>query len=139
MAVVLSISVGGVQSQQGYINMAITIEEVMAGGLTAAANDWMVDRMGLSPAQIIHALYLKSRCLGLGHLSHIEKTDAESLSMIEGLIGDGHRYFDYLNGRVMKVRLPVEGENYINCRMYDRDNGVGAGEAALLQYAMERR
>lgn len=38
------------------------------------------------------------------------------------------KYFDYLKGRVMKIR--IEGDE-IDTRLYNRDNGVGAAEAAI--------
>jgi hypothetical protein len=40
----------------------------------------------------------------------------------------GTRYFDYLQGRVMKVSL--EGDE-LDARLYDRDNGEGAAAEAI--------
>lgn len=37
-------------------------------------------------------------------------------------------YFDYLKGRVMKVR--IEGDE-LNPRLYDRDNGQGAAARVI--------
>ncbi len=44
------------------------------------------------------------------------------------LIDAGHTRFDYLGGRVMKVDL---SGNAFNPRLYDRDNGQGAAQAAI--------
>lgn len=37
-------------------------------------------------------------------------------------------YFDYLHGRVIKVK--IEGDQ-LNPRLYDRDNGEGAAQHAI--------
>jgi hypothetical protein len=39
-------------------------------------------------------------------------------------------YFDYLMGRVMKVKIPKVGGSF-DLSFYDRDNGTGTGEVAL--------
>jgi hypothetical protein len=41
----------------------------------------------------------------------------------------GNLYFDYLNGRMIKVNL---GQDNLDLRLYDRDNGPGAGMMVIL-------
>ena len=51
-----------------------------------------------------------------------------SLEEANELLPGGERYFDYLKGRVMKIKI---GGKQLDERLYDRDNGPGAAAAAL--------
>lgn len=42
---------------------------------------------------------------------------------------EGRLYFDYLYGRCIKTDL---GPDFLDLRLFDRDNGEGAGERAIL-------
>lgn len=42
-------------------------------------------------------------------------------------------YIDYLKGRVIKVRLNENAKEF-DARLYDRDCGQGAAEAAIKRY-----
>lgn len=55
-----------------------------------------------------------------------------TLDEAENVIRDrkGDLYFDYLFGRLLKVDLRTEEVDF---RLYDRDNGEGAGELAVLE------
>ena len=53
-------------------------------------------------------------------------TVEEAQKIIDKASGD--TYFDYLNGRVMKIDVASEP---LDTRLYNRDNGFGAAEAAL--------
>lgn len=81
---------------------------------------------GLDKAEVLRRLYNHAKTLGLGiiHATPEDMTREEA----QTLLNEGQTYFDYLNGRVMKVRL--EGDE-IGTALYDRDNGAGAAQAAL--------
>jgi hypothetical protein len=84
------------------------------------------DMTGLSPAKVLAGLYNASRPQGMGflHYDPTPMTEVEAADLLTR--GD---YFDYLKGRVMKIRIPETGE--IEGRLYDRDNGDGACEAVI--------
>ncbi len=71
------------------------------------------------------ALYNSSRPLGMGflHAKSADMTEAEASE----LLSETQR-FDYLHGRVMKCDF---SSDELNLRLYDRDNGQGAGYEAL--------
>ena len=71
------------------------------------------------------ALYNASKPLGMGILQFTPGDMSESDA--KALLEERQR-FDYLKGRVMKMGFNT-GE--LNFRLYDRDNGEGAGERAV--------
>ncbi|TJZ85798.1 hypothetical protein [Paracoccus hibiscisoli] len=74
------------------------------------------------------ALYNASQPLGMGfiHFTPEPMTEDEAAQL---LADRGERpYFDYLKGRVMKLNF---ARDEIDTRLFDRDNGEGAGELAL--------
>lgn len=81
----------------------------------------------MNKAAVLVALYNSARSQGLGaivaagHKSEMTEENARSLLAEQ-------TYFDYVNGRVMKVDL---GGDELRTALYDRDNGQGAAEAAL--------
>ncbi len=77
---------------------------------------------GLDKAKVLMALFNGSRPLGLGFLHYDPKPMAEEVA--RDLISQG-AYFDYVQGRVMKVDL--SGDSF-NPWLYDRDNGEGAAK-----------
>ena len=85
-----------------------------------------IDIGSLDKAQVLVALYNASKQRGLGFL------DARGRDPLT--VGEARRlleeteYFDYLQGRVMKVDLSGK---YLDTWGYDRDNGPGAAERAL--------
>ena len=93
----------------------------------------MVNIQGLNKAAVLAALYNGSRPLGIGfmHFDPKPMTEAEAAALLDK--GDD---FDYLKGRVMKVRL--SSDEYFDEWLYDRDNGPGAAQKvidALRQHA----
>lgn len=85
-----------------------------------------IDITGKDKAEILAALYNNSRQQGMGLLNPNGKVDMTRDQATEIL--KEQSYFDYLNGRVMKIRLK---EDYLDPRLYDRDNGQGAAERAI--------
>lgn len=80
---------------------------------------------GLDKAKVLIALYEYSRCQGMGILQ--AKKEPMTEEEANGLLKDDD-YFDYVHGRVMKVR--ISGDE-LSPRLYDRDNGPGAAEYAI--------
>jgi len=87
-----------------------------------------VDISGLDPAAVLAALYNASQQQGLGFLNPRGQQPMTVEDAAAALAVTPHRYFDYLHGRVMKVELTGV---QIDVRLYDRDNGEGAGAAAI--------
>lgn len=88
-----------------------------------------VNISGLTRAAVLAALYNASRPQGMGFLQYTPKpmTEAEAGEL---LAESGPRpYFDYLQGRVMKIGLDNETE--LDAGLYDRDNGAGAAQRAI--------
>ncbi len=81
---------------------------------------------GINKAKILAVLYNNSKPLGMGILSATSKhmTEVEAQEILDG----GQTYFDYLNGRIMKIDL--SGDE-LETRLYDRDLGNGACERAV--------
>ena len=78
-------------------------------------------------AKALVALYEKSFAQNMGLLAY----RPGSLTVEEAQkVLDHHPYVDYLLGRVIKVDFSGEDLNF---RLYDRDNGEGAGEEAVLE------
>lgn len=82
---------------------------------------------GLSKAKLLAGLYNKSRPLGMGfmHFTPGDMTETQAQELIDD---NPEGYFDYVQGRVMKVRL--EGDEF-DPERYDRDNGNGAAAAVI--------
>lgn len=100
----------------------------------------LISLAGLDKGAVLAALYNASKPLGMGFL-HFTPADMTVEEARKHLVcGDDHEqafpgfrsgdrhYFDYLNGRVMKVDL--SGDE-LDPRLYDRDNGKGAAERAI--------
>lgn len=81
---------------------------------------------GLDKAAVLAGLYNASRPLGMGFLQYdrVPMTTEEA----QAILKQGHTYFDYLKGRVMKIDL---GGDELDPRLYDRDNGAGAAAKAI--------
>lgn len=85
----------------------------------------MIDISKLDKARVLMALYNRAKPQGLGMLHY----DPAPLGFNEAreLIRE-RMAFDYLKGRVMKVKL---GSDELDPWLYDRDNGPGAAARAL--------
>ena len=86
----------------------------------------MLNISNYNKADVLAALYNHSRPQGLGIL-HFEPKDMTK-EEAEALLKE-YTYFDYLQGRVMKVDLASDIE--FSPHLYDRDNGRGAAERAI--------
>lgn len=92
-----------------------------------------MDVTGLDKARILKALYNASgltapiaEALGQTRGNLTTEQAQAVLSKVEG----DRMYFDYLFGRAIKVDI---GPNVLDLRLFDRDNGEGAGERAILE------
>ena len=81
---------------------------------------------GLSKSEVLAALFNRSKPQGLGFLNYdsTPMTDEQASERF----GDCEEYFDYLDGRVMKVDLAGDE---LGTSGYNRDNGEGAAEAVI--------
>lgn len=87
----------------------------------------MISIKGKDKAEVLSRLFNASGPQGFGVL-HFQLQDM-SIETARQLIGErGSLYFDYLQGRVLKVDL--EGDE-LDPWAYDRDNGQGAAARAL--------
>ncbi len=84
-----------------------------------------IDLTGLDKSKVLAALYNASKPQGMGflHFNPAPMTSEEASDLLEH-----QTYFDYLNGRVMKIDL--SGDR-LDAWGYDRDNGAGAAEMVI--------
>lgn len=80
----------------------------------------------LDKAEVLAVLYNASKPQGMGFMRYDPKPMTREEA--QKLLDTKQTYFDYLNGRVMKVDL--SGEE-LSVWGYDRDNGSGAAERAI--------
>jgi len=85
--------------------------------------DEEIDVKGIDKAELLAALYNNSQPLGMGFLVAKAEpmTKAAAQAVLDNQAGD--TYFDYLQGRVMKIDI---GGDTLNTWGYDRDNGAGS-------------
>ena len=81
----------------------------------------------LNKAKVLNALYMRARTQGMGFLHHIPG-DSLSTEDAERLLIEHDYRFDYLRGRVMKVKL--SGDSF-RTWAYNRDNGEEAAEKVI--------
>ena len=82
---------------------------------------------GLNKAAVLAALYNASKPQGAGFLGYDSRpmTEQEAQQILEA---NPHKYFYYLNGRVMKIGLD---KDEVDTWGYDRDNGELAAKKAI--------
>ena len=95
----------------------------------------MINIKGLNKAEVLATLFNNSKIQGInqqlfdmGILSlpkDITTNDAQTVLDKMGKI----KYFEYLDGKVMKINLTSDIE--FDERLYDRDNGAGAAQEAI--------
>lgn len=94
----------------------------------------LVNIKGLDKAEVLLALWNSSRMQGMSFLGYNhEMTLKYAQECVEqarqtGITGEEEIYFDYLNGKVMKIDLAPDE---IDPRLYDRDNGDGAAQTTI--------
>jgi hypothetical protein len=86
----------------------------------------MIDIEGFDKARVLKALYDHSKVQGMGFLA--QRLSPLTIEECRNLLTE-QTYFDYLYGKVVKVDL--SGDRFDE-RLYDRDNGSGAAEFAIL-------
>jgi len=88
----------------------------------------MLDLKDLSKAKVLAALYNKAKVQGMGFLQAKpgNMTEKEAQELLDNNKGE---YFDYVHGRVMKIRF--EGNTIQRTDLYNRDNGQGAAEEII--------
>ena len=87
-----------------------------------------IDISNYDKADVLAALYNNSKPLGMGFLHYTpeDMTHDEAANLLKERAD--YPYFDYVQGRVMKVDL---GSDLLKTACYDRDNGEGAADRAL--------
>ena len=104
----------------------------------------MVNIKGMDKAEVLLALWQASQMQGmsfLGFLASGELTLEQAQKEVQErkhtrFDGTDSIYFDYLNGKVMKVDL---GQDEFDPRLYDRDNGEGAAQRAIDNLKVARK
>lgn len=81
-----------------------------------------IDIAGIEKATLVAALFNNSKPLGLGFFAAKSNT-LMTAKDAQKYLDKGQKYFDYLEGRVMKI--DVSGDE-VDPWGYDRDNGPGA-------------
>ncbi len=98
----------------------------------------MVSIKGLSKAKVLAALYNNAKPMGMGFLRAVPGNMTEEQAEKHLKSGDDHErdfgmntnklYFDYLNGRCLKVDL---SKDEFDPWGYDRDYGKGAAQKVI--------
>jgi len=83
---------------------------------------------GLNKAKLLSALYNASKPLGMGFMNPASKTEMTEEQAENELKKNSSMYFDYLNGRVMKISLK---DDTLDTWGYNRDNGAGSAEKVV--------
>lgn len=81
---------------------------------------------GLNKAAVLAALYNSAKPLGMGWLHYDSRI--MTVEEAEKVIAEYGLSFDYHKGRVMKIDI---SDDEVDTRLYNRDNGAGAAEAAV--------
>lgn len=101
------------------------MEESLGQLIKKAKLEMDIDISKYDKAEVLIALYNHAKPQSMGFLHYnprpMSKTEAAALL-------DKQTYFDYEQGRVMKVDL--SGDTF-SPRLYDRDNGAGAAQSAI--------
>ena len=87
----------------------------------------IIDASDIPVGLLLAALYNNSRPVGMGLLFHADAA-VMTQEVADAHLENGKTYFDYLNGRPLKVQLKDMAS--INPHGYDRDNG---GQGSLLR------
>lgn len=87
----------------------------------------MIDITGIDKATLVAELFNNSKPQGLGFFASGSKSPMTKVHA-QQYLDRGQTYFDYLEGRVMKVNV---SENTLNPAMYDRDNGAGSANRVV--------
>jgi len=91
-----------------------------------------IDISKANQAQVLAALYNRSKPQGMGFLHYTPEPMSEleaADTLAEYEVRCGRKYFDYLNGRVMKLNFDKPED--FGVRLYNRDIGEGAAEEVL--------
>ena len=91
----------------------------------------MVNYNGLSKAEVLAELWNHSHCQGMSFLGAIPGHNHMTVEEAQELIDQRTSlYFDYVEGRVIKVDLR-DDEPEFDERLYDRDCGAGMAQVAV--------
>lgn len=86
-----------------------------------------MDISKLNKADVLAVLYNNAKPRGLGflHYTPAEMTREEAQKLLDK---SEYKYFDYVNGRVIKIDMST---NDLHTGLYNRDNGLNAAERAI--------
>ena len=85
-----------------------------------------MDISKLNKAEVLASLYNRASCQGMGILQY--KDGDMTIEKAQEMLDAGETYFDYVQGRVMKIDL---SEDEMRTDLYNRDNGPDAAENIL--------
>jgi hypothetical protein len=92
-----------------------------------------IDISKMDKAEVLAALFNAAKPQGLGKFNfkpdHI-MTSAEAATVLAERTRDGKAYFDYCEGRSLKVEI---SDGPLKVELYDRDNGDGAAARAIAE------
>lgn len=88
----------------------------------------LIDISKMDRAEVLSKLFNASKPQGLSFLHFTP--EPMTTKQAQAILDQGSYYFDYLEGRVMKIKL-APGAIELDPFLYDRDNGQGAAARAL--------
>ena len=95
----------------------------------------MINIKGLNKAEVLQVLFNNSKIQGFNvqmvEMGLMKKPQDMTKEHAQAILDNfkGEKYFDYLDGKVMKIDLTKDDE--FEERLYDRDNGVGSAQKAI--------
>lgn len=92
-----------------------------------------MDISGLDKAAVLAALYNRARPVGAGFFEY--RFAPMTVEVAQQLLNSGQTYFDFLNGRGMKIDLSGElwGDDEVGVLSYNGYNGDNAAEKAVAE------
>ena len=87
----------------------------------------MINIKDLNKAEVLKVLFNNSKVQGFNAMMGLNPKDMTT-EEAEKCLKD-QKYFDYLNGKVMKIDLTSDDE--FDPWLYDRDNGEGSAQEAV--------
>lgn len=88
----------------------------------------------LNKSQVLQTLYNYANIQGMGFLNPRCKEQMTLSQSDEIFKSNRNKYFDYVNGRVLKIDL---SKNDLQTWLYNRDNGVNSAEIAIISGLLE--
>jgi hypothetical protein len=110
------------------IKASLLITLLLSIGFSIVSYADKINIKGVDRVKLLQALYKRAKVQGMGALKYdtADLSKEEATSLLD-------RGIDYLHGKVLKIKIPREGNgDEIETSYYDRDNGPNAVEFVVM-------